>query len=126
LRAAYIDTSCLVSIAFGERGSAELARRIQGFDAVFSSNLLEAELRAAFVREVVDWDATLLSGLGWILPDRSLGPEMENVLSAGYVRGADLWHLACALHVAEDPTELAFVTLDARQAGIAGALGFGT
>lgn len=124
MKAAYVDTSCLVAIAFGEGGAAELTRRIEGFDVVFSSNLLEAELRAAFVREAVDYDATLLSGMGWILPDRSLGPEIETVLAAGYVRGADLWHLACALHVAGDPTELTFLTLDARQAAVAEVLGF--
>lgn len=125
MKAAYVDTSCLVAIAFDERGAAKLARRIEGFDVVFSSNLLEAELRAAFVREGVEFDAALLSGMGWILPDRPLGPEMETVLAAGYVRGADLWHLACALHVAGDPTELAFLTLDARQAEVAEVLGFG-
>ena len=44
----------------------------------------------------------------------------------GYVRGADLWHLACALYVAASPGELTFLTLDERQRTVAKALGFKT
>ena len=48
---AYVDTSALVSIAFNERGWTSLARRLDNFSHLLSSSLLEAELRAAFVRE---------------------------------------------------------------------------
>ena len=40
MKAAYVDTSCLVAIAFGEKGAASLGRRLEGFDELFSSNLL--------------------------------------------------------------------------------------
>lgn len=50
MNAAYVDTSCLVAIAFGEAGGARVLRRMQGFDELVSSNLLEAELLAAFAR----------------------------------------------------------------------------
>ena len=36
MKVAYVDTSCLVAIAFGERGTAALARRLAGFDEVES------------------------------------------------------------------------------------------
>lgn len=121
---AYIDTSALVAIVFGEPGGAALARRLKGFDELLSSNLLEAELRAALVREGVSEGESLLTWITWVLPDRRLGPEIERALSAGYLRGADLWHVACALYVAEDPRELAFVTVDERQRELAGELGF--
>jgi hypothetical protein len=49
---------------------------------------------------------------------------MTRVLSAGYARGADCWHLATALYVATDPSEMAFVTLDSAQSKIARKLGF--
>ena len=64
--------------------------------------------------------------MSWIIPDRPLSPEIGRVLTAGYVRGADCWHLATALYLAEDPSELVFLTLDARQKDVALALGFGT
>lgn len=122
--AAYVDTSCLVAIAFGEPGAEELAAELESFARLLSSNLLEAELRAAFAREGVEGGDRLLTWIDWVLPDRPLTTEVGRVLRAGYARGADAWHLASALYVAEDPTDLPFFTLDARQAELAGALGF--
>ena len=123
-RVAYADTSCYVAVAFAEPGSTQVADLLQDFDQVVSSNLLEAELRAAFSREEVRFEPDLLAGLSWILPDRLLSGEFERVLQAGYVRGADLWHLAAALYLAEVPDRLWFLTLDARQREVAGRLGF--
>jgi hypothetical protein len=122
---AYVDTSCLVSIAFGERGAPALARRLEGFDELVASNLLESELRSVFARQAVPFEPAMIAGLRWILPDRPLGPEMEQALTKGHLRGADLWHVACALSVAE-PRELSFLTLDTRQREVAGLLGFAT
>lgn len=124
MKVAYVDTSCLVAIALGERAGPAVARRMRGFDELVSSNLLEAELRAAFVREGVEADPAYWSAVSWVLPDRSLGPELERVLDAGYLRGADCWHLAMALYVAEDPGEMVFFTLDERQRAVARDLGF--
>jgi len=39
---------------------------------------------------------------------------------------ADLWHVACALYLAESPRELPFFTLDQRQVAVARRLGFPT
>lgn len=126
LNVAYADTSCLVAIAFGERGAKDVARQLQEFDELLSSNLLEAELRSTFHRENVPFDPDLLTWISWLLPERPLGREMAHVLEAGYVRGADLWHLASALYLVEDPMELHFLTLDARQNEVAARLGFMT
>lgn len=123
---AYVDTSCLVAIAFGERGAKGLGRRLRDFDELLSSNLLEAELRSAFHREEVPFEPDLLSWITWVLPDRALGREMSRVLEVGYVRGADLWHLACALYLVEDPPDISFLTLDDRQRTVAAGLGFAT
>jgi len=124
VNAAYVDTSCLVAIAFGESGGTHAARRLHGVEEIVSSNLLEAELRAAFSREEVPFDAALLSGITWILPDRPLTDEIALVLETGYLRGADVWHIACALFVAGNPRDLGFLTLDDRQAHVAERLGF--
>ena len=121
---AYVDTSCLVAVAFGERGASALVRRLERADELLSSNLLEAELRAAFVRESVDGGDDLLTWLSWVLPNRTLSDEITTILSCGYLRGADLWHVATALYVAEDPAEIAFITRDERQGSVAKALGF--
>ena len=124
MRVAYVDTSCLVAIALGERGAATLERRLGEFDSLVSSNLLEAELRAALRRERLDGADEVLRDLVWILPDRPLASEIATVLAAGSVRGADCWHFATALYLAPEPGALSFVTLDARQREVAGLLGF--
>ncbi len=126
MKVAYVDTSCLVAIAFGEKGATALGRRLEGFDELLSSNLLEAELRASFVRENVEPDASYLDSIGWILPDQPLSQEISAVLAAGYLRGAHLWHLACALYVVDRPQDMSFVTLDSGQWAVAEALGFAT
>ncbi len=124
MKVAYVDTSCLVALAFGERGATALARRLRTFDELVSSNLLEAELRGVFAREEVAFVDDLIAPLTWILPDRPLGAELQSALIAGYLRGADLWHVATALYLAEDPGDLTFLTLDQRQRDVAGSLGF--
>ncbi len=122
---AYVDSSCLVAVAFDEPGARKLAARLRRFDRLFSSTLLEAELRSALVREGADGHIEdLLSWLTWVYPNRPLTPEYARITTAGYLRGADLWHLANALFLAPDPTDLSFLTLDGRQGEVAQRLGF--
>ena len=124
MSAAYVDTSALVSVAFGDPSADEARARLARYSRLLSSNLLEAEPRAAFAREKQEFDADLLSGIEWIVPDRPLGAELTRGLKAGYVRGADLWHIATALYLTPRPAEIAFVTFDRRQRMVASALGF--
>ena len=123
---AYVDTSALAAIGFNEPGSFALRQRLDGFSRLRASPLLEAELRSVYARENLAFDTRLLNRITWIFPVRNLSREIEAVLQAGYLRGADLWHLAVALYAAGDPREMAFVTLDARQRAVAAALGFQT
>jgi uncharacterized protein with PIN domain len=130
---AYVDSSCLVAVAFKESRAASLRKRLAGFHRLLSSNLLEAEVRAALRREE-DRGTTghearkagddLLSWVDWVIPSRPLSQEIRTVLAAEYLRGPHLWHLATALYVAPDPSELPFLTLDPRQAEVARLLGF--
>ncbi|MBT8336642.1 MAG: type II toxin-antitoxin system VapC family toxin [Gemmatimonadetes bacterium] len=124
MKVAYVDTSCLVALAFDEPGAEEWSRRLSAYDELVTANLTEAEFRAALRREGVEGAEPFLARLAWLLPDRPLGPEMERVLRARYLRGADLWHVACALYLAEDPAEVDFVTLDEEQRAAAQAVGF--
>ncbi len=124
MTAAYVDSSVLVTIAFAQAGHAALAERLAGIDELYSANLLEAEVCAALHREGVADDGSITRRFSWVLPQRPLGPEIRSVLTAGYARGADLWHLACALYLSPDPRELPFLTFDERQAHVAAAIGF--
>jgi len=119
----YVDTSVLTAIAFDEPGATAYARQLHGFARLISSNLLEAELRAAFARENLHFREEAIAGIDWILPDRALAPEFAAVLGTGYLRGADLWHVATALYVADRSDGLLFATLDIRQGEVAAALG---
>ena len=123
MKLAYVDTSCLVAIAFGERGHEALAAELLSFDRLFASNLAEAELRSAFAREGVDGPASFLSALTWVFPNRPLTEEYAEVLSRGYARGADLFHLACGLFLRRELDELLFLSVDQRQMDVARALG---
>jgi predicted nucleic acid-binding protein len=122
---AYVDTSYLVAIALGERGAGRLAKRLERYDRLLASNLLEAEFRSALVREQVSNPPDpFLSWVAWVLPDRPLSAELRRIAGAGYLKGADMWHLAHALYLAPDATGLDFLTLDRRQQEAAAALGF--
>ena len=122
---AYVDTSCLVAIGFDEPGGRRLARRLEQYDRLFASNLLEAELRSAILREKVDSRAdVLLSWITWLHPNRPLTQELVRIATVGYLRGADMWHMAHALFLAPEGKELSFLTLDTRQREVAAALGF--
>ncbi len=125
MKVAYVDTSVLVAVAFGEPESEKMAGKLEGFDRLLTSNLTEAEFRAVLLRERVEnAGVELLGAFSWILPNRPLTREIERVIAVGYVRGADLWHLACALFVSPQPGEISFLTLDSRQTEVAEVLGF--
>lgn len=126
MKLAYVDSSCLVAIAFEEPGAGALANRLRRFDRLFSASLLEAEFRSALQREGLPDGETLLGWVNWVHPNRRLTEEFDRILSFGYIRGADLWHLACALFLDPSAREIAFLTRDARQREVAAKLGFST
>jgi hypothetical protein len=88
--------------------------------------LLEAEYTAAFARERRAVRTVPLTWLDWVTWTGPLSRQIATVLASGYVRGADCWHLATALWLAPDPSELTFLTLDERQRDVAARLGFRT
>jgi len=116
----------ILAVALGEPTAPAAHRRLGSFAAVLSSPLLEAEVRSALRRSAVEADQKLVGRIQWIFPRRSLRAEIEQVLNAGYVRGADCFHLATALYLAPEPGAMTFLTLDSRQRAVARALGFKT
>lgn len=125
-RIAYVDSSCIVANALGQPIAAAIVGRLARFEEVVSSSMLEAELFSALARERRTLSREWTAGVQLAYPVRSLAPELEVVFAAGYLRGADAWHLATALYVSPDPSALTFLTLDAAQGEVALTLGFVT
>lgn len=123
---AYVDSSCVVAVTLGEPGARKVTAAMRKFGRLLSSNLLEAEVRAALARERLAAAPDTFAGLDWILPERPLSLEIERVAAAGSLRGAGVWHVACALYLDPAASELAFLTLDTRQQQVAAAIGFTT
>lgn len=124
MTAAYVDSSALVAVAFGESRGAAVAERLYEYSTLVSSNLLEAEMLSAFAREGRGLDDAYVPRIQWILPTYALTDEIAQTLRAGYLKGADLWHVANALYARRDLGDIAFITLDVRQRSVARNLGF--
>lgn len=95
---AYIDTSVQVAIETSQRGSNVYEKELGKFDRLVSSNLLEAEYRSVCMRERRAPSTFRLNKISWVIPVRPLTGELNSVLAAGYLRGADLWHVAVAIY----------------------------
>ena len=121
---AFIDSSCVVAIALDERNSSAMASRIRRFASVSAHPLLDAEVRSACARDDAPLPARELERISWIDAPRPLSAEIDRVLAAGYLRGADALHLATALYLEPRPRSLTFLTLDVRQRAVAKKLGF--
>jgi hypothetical protein len=66
----------------------------------------------------------LLDPLRIVSPPRTFRTEFIQVLRAGYLRGADCFHVAVSVSLTATPGELTFLTLDERQRTVAATLGF--
>lgn len=126
MKVAYVDTSVIAAILFDEPGASAMARKLASVDVVISSLLLEAELRAAAAREGVGIDDAQLQHITWITPQQPMTAQLKQVLGAGALRGASLFHVASALYFFGDVENAVFLSLDVAQRKIAEALGFVT
>jgi hypothetical protein len=88
LRAAYLDSSFFLGIAFSEGSAGSLERKLTRFDRLHSSNLLDAEVRSAFARKGLNEpEDALFESVIWTLPDRPLTPEFRRILAHGHQKG---------------------------------------
>lgn len=123
MNAAYADASVFASLAFREPGAGGVRRRLAKFDRVVTSVLTEAELASALRRERIALPESPLLGVQLIGAPDPLSQEIQEVLGAGYLRGADCWHVAVALNYSPD-RDLTFLSLDKAQRAVAAKLGF--
>lgn len=123
--AVYLDSSVVISRLFKEPVNFKWSK-LKG-KTLFSSTLLYYEVMAASKREGVSLkDANaLIASVNIISPPHILVGEVKRVLSVGYLRGADLAHVATALWISRDePSNLYFLSFDNAQMKLAGELGF--
>ena len=121
---AYVDSSCIVAMVLEEPGARATATRLAKFTAVVSHALLDAEVRSACARERRAVPREELDNIEFVKIERALSDEIDRVLAAGYLRGADCLHLATALYLSPIPAQLTFLTLDTSQRAVAKKLGF--
>lgn len=122
----YVDSSVVVSLLLEETHFRRLRSKLHKAEEVISAALLEAEIYSVVHREGIDNNkaALFVEPITLIIPDRSLSPEYNLIFSKGYCRGADAFHLACALYLDPSKKDLIFLTEDERQRHIASQLGF--
>jgi predicted nucleic acid-binding protein len=126
MKVAYVDSSVLVGLMFGEDGAENLEKQLMKFDDLISSNLVEAEVLSAAVREGLPLEEAIqvIGTISLFFADSNLTGELQRVFEVDYIRGADAYHLACALSLDPRAEELYFCSLDKKQLDIAKSLGF--
>lgn len=124
-RVCYVDTSAIACLLFGEAAAAAVRATLAQFERRFAANFLAAELAAAARREQIPAAQVtpFLGAVSWLLPNRDLQPEIDEVQAAGALRSGDLWHVACALYLERLLVPVTLVTLDERQREVAAAVG---
>jgi predicted nucleic acid-binding protein len=125
---AYLDTSAFLALVFRQSGYKQIEKILENVEQVLTTDLLMSEATSVFVRERGDFEVlkTSLGGLLFITAELSV-PLLESVLRAGWLRGADLYHLAAAFWLTDSkPKNIYFLTLDEQQNRVAGKLGFKT
>ena len=117
MKTIYVDTSVIAGILLENPGHEKYQNSIQNEDRIVSSALLEAELCSVAAREKISPKELekFLIGIELIHTTRSLLKEYRRILTSGYVKGADAFHIATALYLDPELKELKFLTADSRQ-----------
>jgi len=122
----YVDSSVLVAILLEEQGYLEAQKILSKQLSLQSSTLLQAEIFSVCIRENIEtqYAIELSESISFFSPT-NLITELEKASKLGFVRGADLYHIASALYLSNNnPKELSFFTLDKRQVECAKKCGF--
>ena len=120
----YVETSAVAKLLFAEEESralkAFLERTVRDSGSVFSSILLETELRRAALRHRAPQDLVtdVIGRFDLVEPDRAIYRQ-AGLLPGDGVRSLDAIHVAIALRIEAEQ----FVTYDERQAAAAAGAG---
>lgn len=122
----YVDTSVILAIAFSESTSSKYKQILLSAEDILSSHLLEAEFLSAIAREKVASTEmiSILDNISFVIPNRSMREEYKKIFQSGYCKGSDAFHIACALFLDPEASELHFLTADEQQRKVALGLGF--
>jgi len=122
----------LVMHSVGLRERNQLRRSFESYlDPRIISQMMQGDTLPSFggehreITAIFTDIADFTRDLAMVSPDRPLSAELRRTADAGYLRGADMWHVACALFLAPNPGDLTFLTLDVDQRAVARRLGFG-
>ena len=128
MKRAYVDTSALIAVHFGEPSAARVVRSLRAQDQLLSATLVVPEVLSALARErrPLGEADRILRRVSLFSPDGALRMECEEALAVAPLRGADLWHVASALALSgtRGRKALVFCSLDAAQREVARSLGF--
>lgn len=121
----YVDSSVIVAIMFEELAAPRARIILDKATELVSANLLESEVYSAANREgrSLETAAQFIRSISLFFPDRLLSHEHDLIFTKGYARGADAYHIACALFLDPDRRDLHFATLDRDQFLIVKKLG---
>lgn len=122
----YVDTSVVIGVYFREKEYQRMRTTLSEAADVLSSSLLVAEMASTFKREEIDmvFLEPCVQSISIYYPNASLLPYYKKILTQGYCRGANLFHLACAMQLDPEVKELSFATHDSQQKKLAEKLGF--
>ena len=122
---AYVDSSVVIATLCGEIAPKVATNIWNSADNFVSSFLLEVEVLSVAKREGLDFQQVQreLLNVG-LVRTGSLQSECRQILGIGYLRGADLFHLASAIWIQGKYSDLSFLTLDKKQRDLARMLGF--
>ena len=122
----YIDTSVIVCLLFKQLDYQKLQTAFVEAEELISSSLILAETQSACVREKFPPQAgsPLLNKISLVNPEHRMTVELAEIFKYGYLRGADAYHLACALYADNNTRELVFLSRDNKQQALAKKLGF--
>ncbi len=128
MKAFYVDSSVIAALLLEEKNSKQIRKTLSRAKQLYSGHLIEAEIFATAKRESIELSlaSSFLNPVALVFPEQSLQKEYEEIFSKGYCRGADAYHIACALYLDPEKKNLSFLTLDEKQALIARQLGFNT
>jgi predicted nucleic acid-binding protein len=115
-------------VLFAEPSASKITSIINKYERKVSHHLIESELFSVFNRQKIELSLALdiLDTIEIVYPNNPLREEAIEIAGKyQYLRGADLLHVACAKWIScNNPSSIAFISLDVKQYEVAKSIGF--